>query len=85
MASDLHVEVALDIDRLSYELSRKLKPEQLCRFVQDIVDEYADMTLDEALFLSQLKNMISQIASCPEDYAGTKWEMLPAMKGLLDK
>ena len=28
--------------------------------------------------------MISHVENCPEDYAGTKWEMLPAMKGLLD-
>lgn len=82
---DLHVEVALDLDNLSHELSRKLNPEQLCKFVQSIVDDYADIELDEALFLAQLKNMISYISQCPEDYEGTKWEMVLAMKGLLDK
>ena len=83
--TDLHLEVKLDLDNLSHELSRKLDVEQLCRFVQAVVDEHADLELDEELFLSQLKNMISQVASCPEHYAGTKWEMLLAMQGLLDK
>jgi hypothetical protein len=82
---DLRLEVQLDLDNLSHEISGKLNVEQICSFVQEVVEGYADLGLDEELFLSQLKNMISQIESCPEDYAGTKWEMLLAMQGLLDK
>jgi len=82
---DLHMEVALDLDNLADEIARKLDHGQLVTFIGSLVESYGELDLDEAVFLSQLRNMISLVEGCPEEYAGTKWEMLPAMKGLLDK
>lgn len=82
---DIFMEVALDLDNLSHELSTRLNIDEMCTFVQSMADNCEDVELDEALFLSQLRTMINIVESCPEDYAATKWEMLPAMKGLLDK
>lgn len=82
---DLRLEVALDLDNLSDELSRKLDTEQVVKFIEGLLNDICDVETDEVIFLSQLKNMIAFVEGNPEEYAGTKWEMLPAMKGLLDK
>ena len=82
---DIFMEVALDLDNLSHELSTRLNIDEMCTFVQSMADNYEDVELDEALFLSQLRVMINIVEGCPEEYSATKWEMLPAMKGLLDK
>lgn len=84
LITDLEMEVKIDLDALSYNLSRRLNTEQLCTFVKNIIEEYCDIEVDEAIFLSQLGSLIKYIEQCPEDYEGTKWEMLPAMKGLLE-
>jgi hypothetical protein len=82
---DLRLEVALDLDNLSDEISRKLDTEQVVKFIEGLLNDICDVETDEAIFLSQLKNMIAFVEGNPEEYAATKWEMLPAMKGLLGK
>lgn len=82
---DLHMEVPIDMDNFIYQLSRQGETDTIQKFVIALLDECGDQDVDELVFLGVLKHMISQIALCPEDYAGTKWEMLLAMQGLLDK
>lgn len=82
---DIHMEVALDLDNLSHELSRKLKTDEIVRFIEGLLEDICDVEVDEAVFLSQLRSMISFVEGDVREYQGTKWEMLPAMKGLLDK
>lgn len=82
---DIHMEVVLDLDNLSHELSRKLNTDEIVRFIEGLLEDICDVEVDEAVFLSQLRSMISFVEGDVREYQGTKWEMLPAMKGLLEK
>lgn len=82
---DIHMEVALDLDNLSHELSRKLNIDEIVGFIEGLLEDICDVEVDEAVFLSQLRSMISFVEGGVREYHGTKWEILPAMKGLLDK
>lgn len=81
---DVYMEVPIDLDNLSLHISSSLTPEQLIVFIDNLRDHYCELRVDELVFLSQLKNMINLIEEHGE-FAGTKWEMLPAMAGLLNK
>lgn len=81
----LHFEQSIDLTDFIYEFSMKAEQEDYEKFINllDKEIDYADYT--EVLFKTALKLMIERVENQPEDYAATKWEMLPAMKGLLDK
>lgn len=81
----LHFEQSIDLKDFAYEFFKKADETDYEKFISllDKEIDYADYT--EVLFKTALKLMIERVENQPEDYVDTKWEMLPAMKGLLDK
>ena len=81
----LPFEQSIDLTDFAYEFSMRADEADYEKFISLLDKEldYADYT--EVLFKTALKLMIGRVESQPEEYAATKWEMLPAMKGLLDK
>ena len=81
----LHFEQSIDLTDFAYEFSMKADEADYEKFISLLDKEIDCSDYTEVLFKTALKLMIERVESQPEDYAATKWEMLPAMKGLLDK
>ena len=81
----LTFEKEVDIKDFAYEFSMEASEGDYEDFITSLDNEFDYSDYTEVLFKAALRQMINRIESCPEDYAGTKWEMLLAMQGLLDK
>lgn len=81
---NIFMEVQIDSDQLAIEIANKLNTTEFVSLIKEVLHGYADLNDDEAVFIGVLEHMISMVESCTGEYSGTKWEMLPAMKGLLD-
>lgn len=81
----LYFEQRIDLVDFAYEFSMKADETDYEKFISLLDKELDCAGYTEVLFKTALKLMIERVDNQPEDYAYTKWEMLPAMKGLLDK
>ena len=55
MSKDVEIEVKIDLDALAYYISRILDTDELCKFINVLIEEYCDLEVNESVFLSQLK------------------------------
>lgn len=81
----IHIEQSIDLQDFAYEFSLKASEEDYKRFITLLDKEIGVVDYTEVLFKTGLNRMISLIEEHQEEYAGTKWEMVLAMKGLLEK